>query len=78
MVRDVTTWAIERRFKWIRSSSLNYDPKLHFGHQLDPIDLYVRHVSPMVNPVMKVALRWLQPVRYDATLKKFRNYRDLW
>ncbi len=77
-VRDMTTWAIGRGFKWIRSSGLNYDPKLHFGHRLDPIDLYVRHVSPIMNPVMKVALPWLQPVRYDATLKKFRNYPDLW
>ncbi len=78
IMRDMTTWAIGHGFKWFRSSGLNYDPKLHFGHRLDPIDLYVRHVSPMVNPVMKVALPWLQPVRYDATLKKFPNYRDLW
>lgn len=77
-VRDMTAWAIGRGFKWIRSSGLNYDPKLHFGHRLDPIDLYVRHVSPMLNPAMKVALPWLQPVRYDPTLKKFPNYRDLW
>lgn len=78
VMRDATAWAIAHGFKWIRSSSLNYDPKLHFGHRLDPIDLYVRHVSPMVNPVMKAALPWLQPVRYDATLKKFPNYPDLW
>lgn len=77
-VRDMTTWAIGHGFKWFRSSGLNYDPKLHFGHRLDPIDLYVRHVSPIMNPVMKMALPWLQPVRYDATLKKFPNYRDLW
>lgn len=78
IVRDMTAWAIGHGFKWIRSSGLNYDPKLHFGHRLDPVDLYVRHVSPVMNPVIKVALPWLQPVRYDATLKKFRNYRDLW
>lgn len=78
IMRDMTTWAIEHGFKWMHSSGLNYDPKLHFGHRLDPIDLYVRHVSPMMNPVMKAALPWLQPVRYDATLKKFPNYRDLW
>lgn len=78
IMRDMTVWAMGRGFKWIRSSGLNYDPKLHFGHRLDPLDLYVRHVSPLVNPIMKVALPWLQPVRYDATLKKFPNYRDLW
>jgi hypothetical protein len=78
VMRDTTIWAIERGFKWIHSSGLNYDPKLHFGHRLDPLDLYVRHVSPIMNPVMKVALPWLQPVRYDPTLKRFPNYGDLW
>ncbi|TKT70308.1 GNAT family N-acetyltransferase [Afipia massiliensis] len=78
VVRDMTTWAIECGFKGVRSSGLNYDPKLRYGHRLDPIDLYVRHVSPLLNPVMKLALPWLQPVRYDATLKKFPNYGDLW
>lgn len=78
ITRDMTAWAIERGFKRIRSSGLGYDPKLHYGHRLDPLDLYVRHVSPVLNPVMKLALPWLQPVRYDATLKKFPNYGDLW
>jgi hypothetical protein len=25
-----------------------------------------------------MALPWLEPTRYDKTLKKFPNYRDLW
>lgn len=78
ITRDMTAWAIGHNFKWIRSSGLNYDPKLRYGHRLDPLDLYVRHVSPVLNPVMKLALPWLQPARYDATLKKFPNYGDLW
>lgn len=78
VVRDLIAWSIQRGYKSIRSSGLNYEPKLHLGHRLDPIDLYVRHVSPIMNPVMKVALPWLQPVRYDATLRKFPNYGDLW
>lgn len=78
VVRDVIAWGIERGYKSIGSSGLNYDPKLHMGHRLDPIDLYARHVSPLVNTAFRVVLPWLQPVRYDATLKKFPNYRDLW
>lgn len=78
VVRDMIDWCIQGDYKWIRSSGLNYDPKLRYGHRLDPLDLYVRHVSPVLNPVMKLALPWLQPVRYDATLKKFPNYGDLW
>ncbi|HEX3406954.1 MAG TPA: GNAT family N-acetyltransferase, partial [Caulobacteraceae bacterium] len=43
VVRDMISWAIAHGFKELRSSGLNYDPKLHFRHRLDPVDLYVRH-----------------------------------
>lgn len=78
VVRDTINWSILGGYRWFRSSGLNYDPKLHLKHQLDPVDLYVCHVSPLVNVVLGRILPWLSPVRYDATLKKFPNYRDLW
>lgn len=77
-VRDMISWAIANGYKWFRSSALNYDPKLHMRHLLDPIDLYVRHTSPMANVVLKIALPWLEPTRSEPTLKKFGNYQELW
>ena len=78
IVRDIIGWAIGHKYRWLRSSGLNYDPKLHLRHQLDPIDLYVRHTSPLVNTVLKRVLPWLAPVRYDKTLRKFPDYAALW
>ena len=77
-VRDMTSWAMAEGYKWFRSSGLNYDPKLHLRHQLDPIDLYVRHVSPLANTILKWVLPLIEPTRYDPTLKKFSNYGELW
>jgi hypothetical protein len=77
-VRDMTSWAIAHGYKWLRSSGLNYDPKLHLRHLLDPIDLYVRHTSPIANAVLKRILPIIEPTRYDPTLKKFANYDELW
>jgi hypothetical protein len=76
--RDMVSWAIAHGYKRFRSSGLNYDPKLHLRHRLDPIDLYVRHTSDMINAVLKRALPLLEPTRYDETLKKFPNYHELW
>jgi hypothetical protein len=78
VVRDMINWGISNGYKWFRSSGLNYDPKLHMRHRLDPIDLYVRHTSFLANAIFKLALPWIVPVRYDATLKLFANYKDLW
>jgi hypothetical protein len=77
-VRDMISWGISKGYKWFRSSGLNYDPKLHMRHRLDPIDLYVRHTSVLANAIFRLALPWIVPVRYDATLKLFPDYKELW
>jgi hypothetical protein len=78
VVRDMISWGIDKGYKWFRSSGLNYDPKLHMRHRLDPIDLYVRHTSTVPNAFFRLALPWIVPARYDATLKLFPNYKELW
>jgi hypothetical protein len=78
VVRDMISWGISKGYKWFRSSGLNYDPKLHMRHRLDPIDLYVRHTSALPNAIFRLALPWIVPVRYDATLKLFPDYKELW
>jgi hypothetical protein len=77
-VRDMISWAMANGYKWFRSSGLNYDPKLHLRHVLDPIDLYVRHTSPIANAFLKLILPLIEPTRSDATLEKFSNYDELW
>jgi hypothetical protein len=76
--RDMVSWAIANGYKWFCSSGLNYDPKLHLRHLLDPIDLYVRHTSAPINILLKKILPAIEPTRYDETLAKFRNYEALW
>jgi hypothetical protein len=78
VVRDMISWAIANGYKTLRSSGLNYDPKLHLRHRLDPIDLYVRHRSPVANALLQRLLPWIEPTRHDPVLKKFPNYGDLW
>jgi hypothetical protein len=57
---------------------LNYDPKLHMRHRLDPLDLYVRHTSTLLNAVLKRILPLLEPTRRDKTLRKFANFDEIW
>lgn len=77
VVRGVMEWAIANGYKCYRSTGLNYAPKLHFRHELDPLDLYVRHTSPLFNFVLKRALPLLEPTRRDKLLRQFPNYGDL-
>jgi Acetyltransferase (GNAT) domain len=76
--RDMVSWAMANGYKELRSSALNYDPKLHFRHRLLPVDLYVKHTSSILNPALKWLLPLLEPTRHDKTLPKFANYHELW
>jgi hypothetical protein len=75
---DIVEWAISNGYKQFHSGSLNYDPKWHLRHSLDPLDLYVRHTSAAINAVLKWLLPLLEPTRSDQILPKFHNYRELW
>src|SRR5947209_14840039 len=76
-MRDVIQWAIEQKLHCYFSGPLNYDPKLHLGHQLAPLDLYVRHTRAWLNPIFSLALKYLEPTRHDPVLKKFPNAADV-
>ena len=75
--RDIVTWAIENGLKTYASTGLSYDPKLHLKQELIPLDLYVRHRSPVVNFFMKYIVKFLDPTRHDKTLPEFANYAEL-
>ena len=72
-MRDVIRWAIDQKLRYYCSGPLNYDPKLHLGHQLAPLDLYVIHTRAFLNPIFRLALKYLEPTRHDPILKKFPN-----
>jgi hypothetical protein len=63
--------------KYYCSSPLNYDPKLHLGCHLVPLDLYVRHTAPLLNPLFGRAVQYLEPTRHDPVLRQFPNAHEL-
>jgi len=77
VMRDTISWAIANGFKEIVSTSLGYGPKLQMRHELRPLDLYVRHTSPIANAILKRVLPYLEPTRGEETLQKFPNYAEL-
>ena len=76
-IRDLMVWALSQGLKTYYSTPLNYDPKLHLRFDLEPLDLYVRHLNPVANPFFKRIAPLLEPTRYDKVLRRFGNYADL-
>jgi predicted N-acyltransferase len=76
-LRDIITWALGQGLHSYCSSPLNYDPKLHLGCELVPLDLYVMHTGAFINPLFRRALRFLQPTKHDPVLQQFPNAHEL-
>jgi predicted N-acyltransferase len=72
-LRDIIRWAIAGGLQSYCSGPLNYDPKLHLGCELVPLDLYVMHTRAFFNPIFRCALKYLEPTRHDPILRRFPN-----
>ena len=72
-LRDIISWAVQQRLKYYYSNPLNYEPKLHLDCELVPLDLYVTHTNPLLNPIFRRVLKYLGPTRHDPVLQKFPN-----
>jgi len=75
--RDVVSWAIKNGVHTYYTAQLNYDPKLHLRLELAPLDLYVCHTSRFINPIFRIAMNFLQPVRHHPILRKFPNAHEM-
>ncbi|HEX4641700.1 MAG TPA: GNAT family N-acetyltransferase [Chthoniobacterales bacterium] len=76
-LRDILSWSLGQGLRRYRSSPLNYQPKLHLGCDLYPLDLYVRHRNPVLNKIFRPFLKFLEPTRHDPVLRRFRNTHEL-
>ena len=76
-LRVIFVWGIKHGLTEYISGPLNYDPKLHLGCELMPLDLYVRHTAPFLNAVFGKILPYLEPTRSDPVLHQFPNADDM-
>ena len=72
-LRDIISWALQQGLKYYYSNPLNYEPKLHLDCELVPLDLYVKHTNPLLNPIFRRVIKYLGPTRHDPVLHKFPN-----
>jgi predicted N-acyltransferase len=76
-LRDIISWALAQGLKYYYSNPLNYEPKLHLDCELAPLDLYVMHTSPLLNPIFRRLIKYLGPTRHDPVLQRFPNAAQL-
>ena len=76
-LRDIISWAMQQGLKYYYSNPLNYEPKLHLDCELVPLDLYILHTNPLLNPIFRRLIKYLGPTRHDPVLPKFPNAQEL-
>jgi hypothetical protein len=71
--RDLLNWALANGLRRYASAPFSYDPKLRLRLQLQPVDVYVKHISPCLNPLIKILALLFQPARIDPVLRRQRH-----
>jgi len=76
-LHDIISWALQQGLKYYYSNPLNYEPKLHLDCELVPLDLYIMHTNPLLNPIFRRVIKYLGPTRHDPVLHRFPNAHEL-
>ncbi|MGC2626272.1 MAG: GNAT family N-acetyltransferase [Candidatus Udaeobacter sp.] len=76
-LRDIIAWSLQQGLKYYYSNPLNYEPKLHLDCELVPLDLYIMHTNPLLNPIFRRVIKYLGPTRHDPVLQRFPNAHEL-
>jgi hypothetical protein len=71
--RDLLNWALANGLRRYASAPFSYDPKLRLRLQLQPVDVYVKHTSRWVNPLIKGLALLFEPARADPVLRRQRH-----
>lgn len=69
--RDILEWALKNDLRFYETAPFNYEVKLHLRLQPVPLDLYIRHQSPLVNLILRSIAPWFAPARSDPALRKY-------
>jgi len=69
--RDILEWALKNDLQFYETAPFNYEVKLHLRLQPVPLDLYIRHRSPLVNLILRSVAPWFAPAKSDPALRKY-------
>ena len=71
--RDLLNWALANGLRRYASAPFNYDPKLRLRLEPQGVDVYVKHLSPWLNPFIKAFAHVFEPARTDPVLRRHRH-----
>ncbi len=74
--RDILEWALRHGYRTYRTSPFNYEPKMRLRLELEPVDLFVRHRSPIWNFLLRVFAPRFSPVQSDPVLRRHFSARS--
>jgi hypothetical protein len=68
---DILDWALKNHLRFYETAPFNYEVKLHLRLRPVPLDLYIRHRSPVINLFLKFVAPFFAPAKSDPALRKY-------
>jgi len=65
-------YCIKNGLRFYQMGITDYDPKVRLGSKLIPLYVYARFLNPFLNLFSGLLIKFLEPKRFDSTLKKLQ------
>lgn len=63
-------WCIKNGLRFYQTGTTDYYPKLRLGAKLIPLYIYGRMFNPLLNLIIRLSVRFIEPTNLDPSLKR--------
>lgn len=63
-------WCIKNGIRRYQPGTTDYHPKIRLGARLIPLYIYAKSFNPLLNTIVRLCARWIEPKNIDPTLRE--------
>ncbi|MCU0651766.1 MAG: GNAT family N-acetyltransferase [Candidatus Omnitrophica bacterium] len=69
-------WCIKNGIHYYQPGTTDYYPKIRLGAKLIPLYIYAKAFNPLLNTLVRLTAKWIEPKNIDSTLREIEEEKE--
>ena len=69
-------WCIKNGIRYYQTGTTDYYPKIRLGAKLIPLYIYAKAFNPLLNTIVRLTAKWIEPKNIDSTLREIEEEKE--
>jgi len=69
-------WCIKNNIRYYQPGTTDYYPKMRLGAKLIPLYIYAKAFNPLLNTIVRLTAKWIEPKNIDSTLREIEEEKE--